>query len=71
MVGQSVPRGDGSLKPPHRHRKRSEGGTITETAKMEVVAKDPEPVRLIPEFPRTSDSIKPPKIESKCNCAIM
>jgi hypothetical protein len=50
---------------------KSEGRTITETAKTEVVAKDPVPVHLVPEPSRTSDSIKPPKLESKCNCAIM
>ncbi|KAJ1265299.1 hypothetical protein BS78_08G067300 [Paspalum vaginatum] len=75
VVGHSIPRGDGSLKPPQRrmtrHRKRSEGGTVTENDKTEMVAKDPEPVRLVSDFPRTSDSMKPPKIESKCNCAIM
>uniref|UniRef100_K3Z3A8 Proline-rich family protein n=1 Tax=Setaria italica TaxID=4555 RepID=K3Z3A8_SETIT len=75
MVGQSIPRGDSSLKPTHRrmprHRKLSEGGTVTETAKMEVVATDHIPVQQVHEFSRTSDSMKPPKIESKCNCAIM
>nr|TKW25043.1 hypothetical protein SEVIR_3G090500v2 [Setaria viridis] len=75
MVGQSISRGNSSLKPPNkrmpRHRKRSEGGTVTETAKMEVVIKDPVPVRVVPESLRTSDSMKPPKVESKCNCAIM
>ncbi|XP_066359891.1 uncharacterized protein [Miscanthus floridulus] len=75
MVGRSIPRSDGSLKPPHRrtprHRKRSEGETVTETDKMEVVAKDPVLVRPVPEFSRTSGSMKPPKVESKCNCAIM
>ncbi|WVZ89476.1 hypothetical protein U9M48_035879, partial [Paspalum notatum var. saurae] len=75
MVGQSIPRGDGSLKLPQgrmtRHSKRSEGGTVTENDKTEMVAKDHEPVRLVPDFPRTSHSMKPRKIESKCNCAIM
>ncbi|TVU51540.1 hypothetical protein EJB05_02975 [Eragrostis curvula] len=75
MVGKSIPKGDSSLKLPHRriprHRKKSEGGTITDTGNMEVVAKDPVPVRLVPELSRTSDSMKPPKLESKCNCAIM
>ncbi|KAF8725449.1 hypothetical protein HU200_019971 [Digitaria exilis] len=75
MVGQSISRGDCSLKPPNRriprHRKRSEGGNVTETAKMEAGTKDPVPVRPDPEFSRTSDSMKPPKVESKCNCAIM
>ncbi|CAN6344772.1 unnamed protein product [Urochloa humidicola] len=75
MVGQSISRGDSSLKPTNRrmprHRKKSEGGTVTETAKMEVATKDPVPVQPVPEFSRTSDSIKPPKVESKCNCAIM
>ncbi|CAN6340050.1 unnamed protein product [Urochloa humidicola] len=75
MVGQSISRGDSSLKTTNRrmprHRKKSEGGTVTETAKMEVVTEDPVPVQPVPEFSRTSDSIKPPKVESKCNCAIM
>lgn len=75
MAGQSIPRGDGSRKPPHRlvprHRKRSEGETVTEPDKMEVVAEDPIPVRPVPEFSWTSGSFKSPKVESKCNCAIM
>ncbi|CAL4911039.1 unnamed protein product [Urochloa decumbens] len=75
MVGQSISRGDSSLKPTNRRmprpRKRSEGGTVTETAKIDVVTKNPVPVRPVPEILRTSDSIKPPKVESKCNCAIM
>jgi hypothetical protein len=54
-----------------RHRKRSEGGTVTETDKLEVVTKDPVSVQPVPELLRTSDSMKPPKVESKCNCAIM
>lgn len=75
MVGKSIPWGDGSLKLPHRrtqrHRKRSEVETVTETDKVDVVTKNPVPVRPVPEFSRTSGSMKPPKIESKCNCAIM
>ncbi|RLM98929.1 uncharacterized protein C2845_PM06G11270 [Panicum miliaceum] len=75
MVEQPISRGDASLQPPNRrmsrHRKRSEGGTVTETDKLEVVTKDPVSVRPVPELLRTSDSMKPPKVESKCNCAIM
>ncbi|XP_062204314.1 uncharacterized protein LOC133906432 isoform X2 [Phragmites australis] len=75
MVGKSIPKGDSSLKLPHRRmprdRKRPEGGTITETSKTEVIAKDPVPAHPVPEISRTSDSMKPPKLESKCNCAIM
>jgi hypothetical protein len=75
MVEKSTPKGDSSLKLPHRripkHRKKLEGGASTGTAKMEVVAKDPVPVHLVTDLSRTSDSIKPPKLESKCNCAIM
>jgi len=75
MVEQSISRGDSSLQPPNRrmsrHRKRTEGGTVTESAKLEVVTKDPVSVRPVPESLRTSDSMKPPKVESKCNCAIM
>jgi hypothetical protein len=75
MVEQPISRGDTSLQPPNRrmsrHRKRSEGGTVTETDKLEVVTKDPVSVQPVPELLRTSDSMKPPKVESKCNCAIM
>ncbi|KAL6905862.1 hypothetical protein ACP4OV_003463 [Aristida adscensionis] len=74
-VGNFMPKGDGLRKLPHRRtqkqRKRSEGETTTETTKEKVVTKEPSHVRPIPEITKVSDSMKPPKLESKCNCTVM
>ena len=77
-IGKSFQREDGLLKLPHRRtprrnirRKRLERETVTETAEMQVITKDPIIVHSAPEITRSSDSTKPPKIESKCNCTIM
>uniref|UniRef100_A0ACD5Y5L2 Uncharacterized protein n=1 Tax=Avena sativa TaxID=4498 RepID=A0ACD5Y5L2_AVESA len=79
IIGKSIPNEDGFRKLPHRRtpnrkvkRKRLEGETtITETAEKEAVSKDPSPVRSAAGFVRSSDNMKPPKLESKCNCVIM
>jgi hypothetical protein len=79
IVGKSIPNEDGFLKLPHRRapnrkvkRKRLEGElTITGTAEKEAIAKDSSPVRSASGFVRSSDNMKPPKLESKCNCVIM
>ena len=80
IVGKSIPNEDGFLKLPHRRtpnrkvkRKRLEGEpTITETTEKEAIAKDPSPVSSAASgFVRSSDNMKPPKLESKCNCVIM
>lgn len=80
IVGKSIRDEDGFLKLPHRRtpnrkvkRKRLEGETttITETAEKESVVEDPSPVRSASGITRASDNMKPPKLESKCNCVIM
>ncbi|KAM0822042.1 hypothetical protein ACQ4PT_071765 [Festuca glaucescens] len=79
IVGKSIPNEDGFLKLPYRQtpnrkvkRKRLEGEmTITVTAENEAIAKDPSPVRSASGFVRSSNNMKPPKLESKCNCVIM
>ncbi|KAL6641692.1 hypothetical protein ACP70R_019873 [Stipagrostis hirtigluma subsp. patula] len=75
IVGNSMPKGEGLRKLPRRrmpkHRKKSEGETSTETSKVEVVTKDPGQARSIPEVTRMPDSMKLPKLESKCNCTVM
>jgi len=79
IVGKSIPNEDGIRKLPQRRtpnrkvkRKRLEGETtITETAEKEAVSKDPSPVHSASGFRRSSDNMKPPKLESKCNCVIM
>ncbi|KAG8051041.1 hypothetical protein GUJ93_ZPchr0009g810 [Zizania palustris] len=75
-VEKSIPMDDGLLRVPHRpmpkhkvERKRPEGEPITATTRTEVITKDPLPVRSASEI--TSDSLKPPKMESKCNCSII
>ncbi|KAG8093346.1 hypothetical protein GUJ93_ZPchr0012g19418 [Zizania palustris] len=77
IVQKSIPREDGLFRVPHRRapkptveRKRSEVESITDTTRTEVITKDPAPVRSASEI-TTSDSLKPPKMESKCNCTIM
>ncbi|KAL5205356.1 hypothetical protein ABZP36_033565 [Zizania latifolia] len=77
IVEKSIPMEDGLLRVPRRRmpkhkveRKRSEGESITDTTRTEVITKDPAPVRSASEI-TTSDSLKPPKMESKCNCSIM
>uniref|UniRef100_A0A0D9XY39 Uncharacterized protein n=1 Tax=Leersia perrieri TaxID=77586 RepID=A0A0D9XY39_9ORYZ len=77
MVDKFIPREDGLMRGPHRRmpkrkveRKISEGDSITDTARTEVITKEPAPVRSSSEI-TTSDSMKPPKLESKCNCTIM
>ncbi|KAG2623649.1 hypothetical protein PVAP13_3KG072400 [Panicum virgatum] len=53
-------------------RKRLEGETTTmETVEKDAVAKDSSPVRSASGITRNSDNMKPPKLESKCNCIIM
>ncbi|ONM32509.1 proline-rich family protein [Zea mays] len=66
-------------KLPHRRtpnrkvkRKRLEGETTTtETTEKDVVANDSPPVCSASGITRNSDNMKPPKLESKCNCIIM
>ncbi|CAM0949992.1 unnamed protein product [Alopecurus aequalis] len=79
-ICKSFQREDGLLKLPHRRtpkpnrniiRKRLECETVTETAEMQVITKDPVTVHSAPEITRSSDTMKPPKMESKCNCTIM
>ncbi|XP_006663925.1 uncharacterized protein LOC102711930 [Oryza brachyantha] len=77
MVEKFIPREDSLLRGPHRRttrrkveRKIPEGEYITDTASTEVITKEPVPARSS-EITTTSDSLKPPKIESKCNCTIM
>jgi len=77
-IGKSFQRDDGVLKLPHRRtakrniaRKRLERETVTETAEMQVITKDPVIVHSASEITRSSDSMKPPKVESKCNCTVM
>ncbi|KAF0890003.1 hypothetical protein E2562_035043 [Oryza meyeriana var. granulata] len=76
IVEKFIPREDGLLRGPHRRtprrkveRKISEGESTTDTARTEVITKEPAPVRS--SEITTSDSLKPPKMESKCNCTIM
>ncbi|XP_062203678.1 uncharacterized protein LOC133905899 [Phragmites australis] len=79
FVGKSVPKEDSLPKLPHRRtpnrkvkRKRLEGETTTtETTEKDDIAKDSSPVRSSSGITRNSDSMKPPKLESKCNCIIM
>ncbi|KAF0888681.1 hypothetical protein E2562_016478 [Oryza meyeriana var. granulata] len=80
IVGKSIPKEDVLLKLPHRRtpnrkvkRKRLEGETtITENAeKKDAISTDHSPVRSFSGITRTSESRKPPKLESKCNCIIM
>ncbi|KAL6905861.1 hypothetical protein ACP4OV_003462 [Aristida adscensionis] len=79
IVGKSVPKDDGLLKLPHRKtpsrkvkRKRLEGETtISESTEKDAVVKDSSPVRSASGITRNSDNMKPPKLESKCNCIIM
>ncbi|KAF8769071.1 hypothetical protein HU200_006962 [Digitaria exilis] len=80
VVGRSGRKEDSLPKLTHRRtsnrkvkRKRLEGETImTETTENDVVtAKDSSPVRSASGITRNSDNMKPPKLESKCNCIIM
>ncbi|KAI4992504.1 hypothetical protein ZWY2020_051941, partial [Hordeum vulgare] len=80
IVGKPIPDEDDFLKLPHRRtpnrkvkRKRLEGETttITETAEKESIAEDPSPARSASGITRASVNMKPPKLESKCNCVIM
>ncbi|XP_006663927.1 uncharacterized protein LOC102712212 isoform X2 [Oryza brachyantha] len=82
IVGKSIPKEDGLLKLPYKRtpnrkvkRKRLEGETtITESAEKkdkDAVSTDHSPVRSSSGITRTSESMKPPKLESKCNCIIM
>ncbi|CAN6335871.1 unnamed protein product [Urochloa humidicola] len=79
IVGRSDQKEDSLPKLPHRRtpnrkvkRKRLEGeATTTETAEKDAVAKDSSPVRSASGITRNSDNMKPPKLESKCNCIIM
>lgn len=78
-VGRSGQKEGSLAKLPHRRtpnrkvkRKRLEGETTTtETTEKEAVAKDSSPVRSASGITRNSDNMKPPKLESKCNCIIM
>ena len=79
IVGRSGQREDSLPKPVQRRtpnrkvkRKRLEGETTTmETVEKDAVAKDSSPVRSASGITRNSDNMKPPKLESKCNCIIM
>lgn len=79
IVGGSFPKEESLPKLPHRRtpnrkvkRKRLEGETTTtETAEKDAVAKDSPPVCSASGIARNSDNMKPPKLESKCNCIIM
>lgn len=79
LAEKSIPKDDGLLKLPHRRatnrkvkRKRLEGETaVAENAEKDSTAKDSSPVRSASGITRNSDSMKPPKLESKCNCIIM
>ncbi|KAG2615524.1 hypothetical protein PVAP13_3NG054900 [Panicum virgatum] len=79
IVGRSGQREDSLPKLAHRRtpnrkvkRKRLEGETTTmETVEKDAVAKDSSPVRSASGITRNSDNMKPPKLESKCNCIIM
>ncbi|KQJ91751.1 uncharacterized protein LOC100845738 [Brachypodium distachyon] len=78
QIGKSIRREDGLLKLPHRQtpqprvrKKKIESETITEITKTEIIAKDPVAVHSASEVTKASDSMKPPKMESKCNCTIM
>ncbi|TKW25036.1 hypothetical protein SEVIR_3G090400v4 [Setaria viridis] len=79
VVARSGQKEDSLPKLPHRRtpnrkvkRKRLEGETTTtETTEKDAVAKDSSPVRSASGITRNSDNMKPPKLESKCNCIIM
>ncbi|PUZ63379.1 hypothetical protein GQ55_3G063100 [Panicum hallii var. hallii] len=79
IVGRSGQKEDSLPKLAHRRtpnrkvkRKRLEGETTTtETTEKDAVAKDSSPVRSASGITRNSDNMKPPKLESKCNCIIM
>ncbi|TVU51546.1 hypothetical protein EJB05_02981 [Eragrostis curvula] len=79
IVGKSIPKEDGLLKLPQRRttnrkvkRKRLEGETtVSESAEKDSTATDSSPVRSASGITRNSDNMKPPKLESKCNCIIM
>ncbi|GJN13462.1 hypothetical protein PR202_gb00169 [Eleusine coracana subsp. coracana] len=79
IVGKSLPKEDSLLKLPHRRttnrkvkRKRLEGETtVSESPEKDSTAKDSSPVRSASGITRNSDNMKPPKLESKCNCIIM
>ncbi|CAN6330907.1 unnamed protein product [Urochloa humidicola] len=80
IVGRSGQKEDSLPKLSHRRtpnrkvkRKRLEGETTTTetTEKEETAAKDSSPVRSASGITRNSDNMKPPKLESKCNCIIM
>uniref|UniRef100_A0A0E0FAS4 Proline-rich family protein n=1 Tax=Oryza meridionalis TaxID=40149 RepID=A0A0E0FAS4_9ORYZ len=79
MVEKFIPREDGLSRGPQRRTTRrkverkipqGDGESITDTARTEVITKEPAPVRSSSEI-TTFDSLKPPKMESKCNCTIM
>ncbi|XP_066355323.1 probable GPI-anchored adhesin-like protein PGA55 isoform X1 [Miscanthus floridulus] len=79
IVGGSFPKEESLPKLPHRRtpnrkvkRKRLEGETTTtETTEKDAVVKDSPPVCSASGIARNSDNMKPPKLESKCNCIIM
>jgi hypothetical protein len=79
IVGKYIPKDDVLLRLPHRRttnrkvkRKRLEGETIvSESTEKDSTAKDSSPVRSASGITRNSDNMKPPKLESKCNCIIM
>ncbi|XP_062202765.1 uncharacterized protein LOC133905072 isoform X2 [Phragmites australis] len=78
IVEKSIPKEDGLPKLPHRRasnrkvkRKRLEGETTVSETEKDSIAKDSSPVRSASGITRNSDNMKPPKLESKCNCIIM
>ncbi|AQK40121.1 uncharacterized protein [Zea mays] len=79
IVGGSFSKDESLPKLTHRRtpnrkvkRKRLEGETTTtETTEKDAVAKDSSPVCSASGITRNSDNMKPPKLESKCNCIIM
>ncbi|KAJ1256749.1 hypothetical protein BS78_K315300 [Paspalum vaginatum] len=79
IVGRSVIKEESLPKLPHRRtpnrkvkRKRLEGEIATmETTEKDNFAEDSSPIRSASGITRNSDNVKPPKLESKCNCIIM
>lgn len=79
IVGRSLPKEEILPKLPHRRtpnrkvkRKRLEGETTSmETTEKDAVAEGSSPIRSASGITRNSDNMKPPKLESKCNCIIM
>lgn len=79
IVGRSFPKEESLPKLAHRRtpnrkvkRKRLEGETTTmEITEKDAVSKDSSPVCSTSGITRNSSNMKPPKLESKCNCIIM